>query len=87
VRQYDRSSLLSPYSAANSPTQAPSAAAPEAKRSRGRGETVALTVRVSRADWTRLHQLALSEGVSLQTLAMRGFSRELEAHGLAGMAT
>ena len=57
----------------------------DGKRSRGQGETVALTVRVSRSDWTRLHQLALSEGVSLQTLAMRGFSRELEAHGLPGM--
>ena len=67
-------------------TGAPSPAV-EGMRERGRGETVALTVRVSRADWTRLHQLALSEGVSLQTLAIRGFNREMEAHGLPSLAT
>ena len=52
------------------------------KRRRGQGETVALTVRLSRADWVRLHALALSKGVSLQTLATQGFSRVLADHGL-----
>lgn len=69
------------------PTATADSAAPavEGKRGRGQGETVALTVRVSRVDWTRLHQLAMSEGISLQTLAMRGFTREMEAHGLPGI--
>ena len=52
------------------------------KRSRGQGETVALTVRVTRGDWERLHQLAVHEGVSLQSLAMLGLSRVFTDKGL-----
>jgi hypothetical protein len=52
------------------------------KRSRGQGETVALTVRVTRSDWERLHQLAIHEGVSLQSLAMLGLSRVFTDKGL-----
>lgn len=51
-------------------------------RKRAQGETVALTVRVSRADWARLHQLAVAEGVSLQALALSGLSRVFADHGL-----
>ena len=51
-------------------------------RRRAQGDTVALTVRVSRADWTRLHQLAMAEGVSLQALALAGFSKVFAEHGL-----
>ena len=60
----------------------PASPDPAGTRRRGQGETVALTVRLSRADWARLHALALSEGVSLQILATRGFSRVLAEHGL-----
>jgi hypothetical protein len=56
--------------------------APGAKKKRGEGDTVALTVRLSKADWMRLHQLAMTEGVSLQTLALTGFSKVLADHGL-----
>jgi hypothetical protein len=52
------------------------------KRSRGQGETVALTVRVTRSDWERLHQLAVHEGVSLQSLALLGLSRVFTDKGL-----
>lgn len=52
------------------------------KRGRAQGETVALTVRLRRAEWARLHQLAVAEGVSLQSLALSGFSAILERHGL-----
>ena len=55
-------------------------------RRRGEGETVALTVRLSKGDWMRLHQLAMSEGVSLQTLAVTGFSKVLAEHGLDPIA-
>ena len=62
---------------------APSASKPAGgPRRRAQGETVALTVRVSRADWTRLHQLAMAEGISLQALALAGFSRVFAEHGL-----
>jgi len=55
---------------------------PATVRKRAQGETVALTVRLPRADWVRLHQLAVAEGVSLQTLAVMGLSRVFAEHGL-----
>ena len=63
-----------------SPPGAPTAA--RAGRKRAQGETVALTVRVSRAEWARLHQLAVAEGVSLQSLALSGLSKVFAEHGL-----
>jgi hypothetical protein len=44
------------------------------ERERGKNETVSLTVRIPREEWKRLHMLAISEGVSIQTLAVRGFN-------------
>jgi hypothetical protein len=66
------------------PGEAGADARTEKKRARvrARGETVALTFRVSRPDWQRLRQLADAEGVSLQTLARNGFSKVLAEHGL-----
>lgn len=55
---------------------------PAVTRKRAQGETVALTVRLSRADWARLHQLAIAEGTSLQALALDGLSRVFAEHGL-----
>jgi hypothetical protein len=43
-------------------------------RERGKKGTVALTVRLLREEWERLHHLAVSEGVSIQALAVRGLS-------------
>jgi hypothetical protein len=60
----------------------PAATPTRGKRSRGQGETVALTVRVTRSDWERLHQLAVHEGVSLQSLALLGLSRVFTDKGL-----
>lgn len=51
-------------------------------RQRGKGEVVALTVRLPRADWERLHQLAVAEGTSIQQLAVRGLSRIFTDKGL-----
>jgi hypothetical protein len=56
-------------------------------RKRAQGETVALTVRLARADWARLHQLAVAEGVSLQALATIGLSKVLADHGLPPLAS
>ncbi len=55
---------------------------PATARKRAQGETVALTVRLPRADWVRLHQLAVAEGVSLQSLAITGLSKVFAEHGL-----
>ena len=51
-------------------------------RERGKKETVALTVRLPRGEWERLHRLAVSEGVSIQTLAVRGLSLVFSEKGL-----
>lgn len=59
--------------------------APGTRKSRGQGETVSMTVRLSRADWERLHQLAVSEGTSIQRLAVEGFSKVFAEKGLPGM--
>lgn len=55
---------------------------PATGRKRAQGETVALTVRLPRAEWARLHQLAVAEGVSLQALAIMGLSKVFAEHGL-----
>lgn len=55
-------------------------------RQRGKGEVVALTVRLSRDDWQRVHQLALSEGISIQKLMVEGLSKLFEAKGLKGLS-
>jgi hypothetical protein len=52
------------------------------ERQRGKKDVVALTVRLPRAEWERLHQLAVSEGVSIQTLAVRGLNRVFSEKGL-----
>ena len=44
------------------------------ERERGKKDSVALTVRLPRGEWERLHRFALTEGGSIQTLAVRGLS-------------
>ena len=55
-------------------------------RQRGKGEVVALTVRLSRAEWERVHQLAVAEGTSIQQLALKGLSKVFAEKGLPGIA-
>lgn len=55
---------------------------PPLERERGKKDTVALTVRLPRAEWERLHRFALAEGVSIQTLAVRGLSLVFAEKGL-----
>ena len=64
------------------PTQDTKSVIPIMERDRGKGNLVALTVRLSRADWERVHQLAISEGVSIQKLAVRGLSKVFAEKGL-----
>lgn len=58
---------------------------PTTERERGKGDKVSLTVRLSRANWERIHQLATSEGASIQTLVMRGLSKVFAEKGLPGI--
>lgn len=55
-------------------------------RKRGKGDVVALTVRLSRAEWERVHQLAVAEGTSIQQLALKGLSKVFAEKGLPGIA-
>jgi hypothetical protein len=57
------------------------------KRKRGTRDIVALSVRISRADWKRLHELALDEGISINQLALKGFSRLFKEKGLPGITS
>ena len=58
---------------------------PARQRGRGKGDIVALTVRLPRAEWERVHQLAVSEGVSIQTLAVEGLSKVFVEKGLPSL--
>lgn len=71
--------------ATTSPQVAPAADLAPAERKRGAKDKVALTVRLQRGDWMRVHQLALDEGVSIQDLAVRGLSKLFEERGLPGI--
>lgn len=63
------------------------AAVPARARGRGKGEVVALTVRLPRAEWERVHQLAVAEGVSIQALAVEGLSKVFTEKGLPKLTT
>lgn len=51
-------------------------------RRRGKRAMVSLTVRVSREQWERLHELGLHQGRSINQLAIDGFSRLFIEKGL-----
>ncbi len=52
------------------------------KRKRAEGGTVALSLRLSKRDWVRLHEVALHDAVSLTELMRRGLDRVLTEKGL-----
>ena len=54
-------------------------------RTKAKKEMVAVTLRLSRDQWNRVHQLAREEGVSLNQLALLGLSKLLEEKGLASL--
>lgn len=68
------------------PEQQDQAKPAQAKRDRAKGDMIALTVRVTKADWMRLSNLAMAQGVSIQALGIEGFSAVLAKQGLPPMA-
>lgn len=80
---FTRKAAVQPEPAA---TLAEQSASPSARK-RGKGDVVSLTVRLSRADWERVHQLAVSEGTSIQQLAVNGLSKVFAEKGLPGIAS
>jgi hypothetical protein len=58
---------------------------PPRPRARGQKPMVAMSFRISRQDWERLHLLAMTDGVSINTLTLRGLSKLFEERGLPGI--
>ena len=52
------------------------------RKKRGQGDVVALTVRLSRTQWERMHTLAIQESVSLQELAIDAITDKFAKRGL-----
>ena len=75
-------STLAQFAQATAPAAAPDAPASGGGRTRGKGAFVGITLRLSREQWDRLHDLARAEGVSLNALALRGLSRLFAERGL-----
>lgn len=75
-----KSGALAAFAATGESEPTKKQAAP--KRSRGVGEVVALSVRLKRNDWKRVHELALSEGVSIHSLLIDGLSKAFIERGL-----
>jgi hypothetical protein len=57
-------------------------AADDQTRQRGKGAMVSLTVRVSREQWQRIHELAMHDGKSINAMAIEGISRLFKEKGL-----
>ena len=55
------------------------------RRKKAMGDVVHVTLRLDREQWERAHQLARSEGVSLNQLAIDGISKLLEDRGLPAL--
>jgi hypothetical protein len=74
-----------PPQAESVPALGETASPPAKRRRRGTRQIVALSVRLPRAGWERLHQLAISEGESIQTLTVRGLNKIFAEKGLPGI--
>ena len=74
-----------PPQADTAPVPNETALTPAKRRRRGTRQIVALSVRLPRAGWERLHQLAISEGESIQTLTVRGLNKIFAEKGLPGI--
>ena len=75
----------SPAVVETSVAAAPTKTTQRGPRERAQKAVVAMSFRISRQDWERLHQLAMVEGVSINTLTLRGLSKLFEERGLPGM--
>ncbi|MBC7618260.1 MAG: hypothetical protein H7293_04590 [Candidatus Saccharibacteria bacterium] len=86
TKRGQQSAPLDPSQAvATAAVPATTATAQPHSRARAQKSVVAMSFRISRPDWERLHQLAITEGVSINTLTLRGLSKLFEERGLPGM--
>ena len=52
------------------------------RRRKGTGEVVHITLRLTHSQWRTVHDFALSEGASINELAIEGVSELLKKRGL-----
>ena len=55
------------------------------RQKRGAGPVVTMNMRMVKADWMRLHALALDESTSLQALFIEGLTLVFQKRGLPAM--
>jgi hypothetical protein len=55
------------------------------KRSKGIGDIVGITLRLTRDQWERVHRLSVKEGVSIQKLSIEGLSLIFKKKGETGL--
>jgi hypothetical protein len=79
---FTRKGSASAQATATDPEHTAEQSAKTRRRERGKGAVVALTVRLPRAEWERVHQLAVAEGVSIQSLIVDGLSKIFAEKGL-----
>lgn len=60
-------------------------AAPDEIRTKAKGDTVAVTLHLTRERWERVHQLSLAEGISLNCLTILALSKAFQDKGLPGL--
>lgn len=77
--------VTAPAALASTKARAEAVSAPDADRQRGKGVMVSLTVRVSRDQWRRIHELAVHEGKSINAVAIEGISRLFQEKGLKAL--
>ncbi len=62
------------------PESKPPAAARTGRRSRGKGDMVGMTIRFTPTQWRTVHEMAISEGVSINQLIIDALNER--RHGL-----
>jgi hypothetical protein len=80
-----RKTGLAAFTGSQDPKTRGQDATPDEIRTKAKGDTVAVTLRLTREQWERVHQLALAEGVSLTRLTTFALSKVFQEKGLPGL--
>jgi hypothetical protein len=77
-----RQTGLAAFTGSHASDQRDQDAAPEDIRTKAKGDTVSITLRLTPDQWERVHQLARAERVSLNRLAILALSKMFQDKGL-----
>ncbi len=78
----DNKSTLGTFASPNSTQSEENPTKEPGVRKRGQGSKVSIPVRLTRRQWERLHQVAISDGDSLQTVIVRALRLMFQERGL-----